>query len=78
MTTKKTGFPFLNILALIFITLKLTHVIAWSWWWVTAPIWGIPAIYFLIFIVGASAITYRHVAEIRLEKRLMELRNVRA
>ena len=25
---------------LIFLTLKLTHFIDWSWWWVTAPLWG--------------------------------------
>ena len=25
---------------IVFLTLKLTHVIDWSWWWVTAPIWG--------------------------------------
>jgi hypothetical protein len=29
---------------LIFLTLKLTGVIAWSWWWVTAPLWGLFAL----------------------------------
>ena len=24
----------------IFLILKLTMVIDWSWWWVTAPLWG--------------------------------------
>ena len=38
--TASTGFPFLAILALIFITLKLCNVITWSWWWVLAPLWG--------------------------------------
>ena len=23
----------------VFLTLRLCNVIAWSWWWVTAPIW---------------------------------------
>ena len=27
------------ILFLIFMTLKLTNHIDWSWWWVTAPLW---------------------------------------
>ena len=27
-------------LAILFIALKLCGVIEWSWWWVTAPIWG--------------------------------------
>ncbi len=35
----KASFPFLSILALIFITLKLCKVIAWSWWAVLSPIW---------------------------------------
>jgi hypothetical protein len=24
---------------IVFLILKLTHVITWSWWWVTAPLW---------------------------------------
>ena len=31
---------FLGALFLVFLTLKLTNVINWSWWWVTAPLWG--------------------------------------
>ena len=33
------GIGFLGLLAIVFITLKLTGYIAWSWWWVLAPIW---------------------------------------
>lgn len=29
---------FHKALTLIFITLKLTHFIYWSWWWVLSPI----------------------------------------
>jgi hypothetical protein len=29
---------FWGLLALIFITLKLTHTIAWSWFWVLCPL----------------------------------------
>lgn len=29
---------FLGLLTLIFITLKLTDHIDWSWWWVLAPL----------------------------------------
>lgn len=35
----KAGFPVLSVLGLIFITLKLTGFITWSWWWVLAPFW---------------------------------------
>ena len=27
------------LLFLVFLILKLTDVIGWSWWWVTAPLW---------------------------------------
>jgi hypothetical protein len=26
-------------LFIVFLILKLTHTIAWSWWWVTSPLW---------------------------------------
>ena len=29
-----------SVLFIVFLVLKLTHQIAWSWIWVTAPIWG--------------------------------------
>lgn len=29
-----------GLVFVVLLTLKLAHVIAWSWWWVTAPIWG--------------------------------------
>lgn len=37
------GIGFCGLLGLIFITLKLTNFIAWSWWWVLSPLW-IPAV----------------------------------
>lgn len=30
---------FASILFFIFLVLKLTGVISWSWWWVTSPLW---------------------------------------
>lgn len=30
---------FFGLLTLVFITLKLTGVITWSWWFVLAPLW---------------------------------------
>ena len=34
------GISFLGLLTIVFITLKLTNVITWSWWWVLLPLWG--------------------------------------
>lgn len=33
------GIGFCGLLAIVFIVLKLTEVIAWSWIWVLSPIW---------------------------------------
>lgn len=40
-TTIKTssGISFAGLLTIVFIVLKLTGVISWSWVWVLAPIW---------------------------------------
>ena len=48
------GIGFLGLLAIVFIVLKLTDYIDWSWWWVLAPIW-IPwalVLVFLFFVLG--------------------------
>lgn len=41
-------------LFLVFLVLKLTDQIAWSWWWVTAPLWGCFVVSF--FVVSAVAV----------------------
>ena len=33
------GLSFTGLLTVVFITLKLLGIIAWSWWWVLSPIW---------------------------------------
>ena len=35
-----SGIGFSGLLFIVLLVLKLTHVIDWSWWWVTAPLWG--------------------------------------
>jgi hypothetical protein len=41
MSDKTThyGISFTELLLAIFIVLKLTGVINWSWWWVLSPLW---------------------------------------
>lgn len=51
MSNSNQAFPFLSILALIFITLKLTGYITWSWWWVLAPLWGGAALLIAFFVL---------------------------
>jgi hypothetical protein len=44
-----------SVLGLIFVTLKLTGVIAWSWWWVLLPFYGGIAL-LLAILAAATAI----------------------
>lgn len=46
----KSGGVFLPLLAVLFIGLKLTGYIGWSWWWVLAPIWLPAAFVIVVFI----------------------------
>jgi hypothetical protein len=45
------GIGFFGFMFLIFMTLKLTGYIDWSWWWVTAPLWGGFAFVLLIVLL---------------------------
>jgi hypothetical protein len=47
------GVGFFGLMFLIFMTLKLTNYIDWSWWWVTAPLWGGFALIFLFVMIVA-------------------------
>lgn len=50
------GIGLAGILFIVFLVLKLTHVINWSWWWVTCPLWAPVALFFgvlaIIAVVG--------------------------
>ena len=43
------GIGFLGLLTILFIGLKLTGFIAWSWWWVLSPLWFAALFVFVIF-----------------------------
>lgn len=50
------GIGFAGLLTIVFITLKLTGVIAWSWWWVLSPLWiGFAIVLSLLILVGLVA-----------------------
>ena len=58
-TIIKGRLGFCSSLTLLFIGLKLTGNIAWSWWWVLSPLW-IPALVCVAFaglVVGVAALT---------------------
>lgn len=51
------GIGFLSLLFLVFLVLKLTNVISWSWWWVTAPIWGGVLLSVIIVVISVLMIS---------------------
>jgi len=46
----------IGILLILFIVLKLTHTINWSWWWVLSPLWIPVAIVVAIAVLTALGI----------------------
>lgn len=46
------GIGFCGLLTILFIGLKLTHYINWSWWWVLSPILIPTGIVLIILLVG--------------------------
>lgn len=51
-----SGLGFGAVLFIVFLILKLTNVIDWSWWWVTAPLWIPIGLAVMILIVIALVI----------------------
>ena len=50
------GVGVVGLLGVVFVVLKLTGVISWSWWYVTMPFWGGLALLAVILIVIGVAL----------------------
>ena len=53
MEYQNNGYGLFVIIFVIFLVLKLTNQIDWSWWWVTSPLW-IP----LVIVMSISVIVF--------------------
>lgn len=51
-SSSSSGIGVFGLLGVLFVGLKLTGYIDWSWWWVTLPFWGGLVLLFLIGIVA--------------------------
>jgi len=51
-TSSSGGIGFIGLLTILFIGLKLTGYIDWSWWLVLSPIWVGTLIALIILLVG--------------------------
>lgn len=71
--SSSSGIGFTGLLTIVFITLKLCKVIAWSWWWVLSPVWITVGIVLLILSIYGVLIWRRSVDE---KKRLAAGMNI--
>lgn len=54
VVVKYGGMGFIEGLLLVFIALKLTGHIAWSWWWVFSPLWIPIAVALCALVISAA------------------------
>lgn len=50
-SSSSSGIGLFGATFLVLLALKLTGHIDWSWWWITAPLWG--GIALVLLVVGA-------------------------
>jgi hypothetical protein len=55
--TRSGGISFGGLLTILFIGLKLTNYIDWSWWWVLSPLW-IGFVILLVVLLGMGIVYY--------------------
>ena len=47
-----SGIGFHEVLAVVFIVLKLLKIINWSWWWVLSPLWIWAIICIVVWVIA--------------------------
>jgi hypothetical protein len=53
------GIGFFGLLTVVFITLKLTNYIDWSWWWVLSPIWIPICLVIFVALIVSIVLEYK-------------------
>lgn len=46
-----------GVVFVVFLVLKLTHVIDWSWWLVTLPLWAGLAVFLVCMLLAAMGMS---------------------
>lgn len=59
-TSSSGGVGFLGLLTIVFIALKLTGYINWSWLWVLAPIWAPVSLAIILGLLGGACVLLAH------------------
>lgn len=50
-SSSSSGIGFAGLLTVLFVGLKLTGYIAWSWWWVLSPLWVGPLVIIAVVLL---------------------------
>ncbi len=58
-TSSGGGIGFAGLLTILFIGLKLTGHIDWSWWWVLSPIWISVVVFVSVVIIALIVLLVR-------------------
>ena len=58
-TTINRSINAFQLVTIAFIVLKLCKIIAWSWWWVLAPLWLPATLIIMYIIIGAVVKTIK-------------------
>jgi hypothetical protein len=54
--SSSSGIGVCGLLGILFVGLKLTGFIDWSWWWVTLPFWGGFAFLLSLLVLGGIGV----------------------
>ena len=57
--SKPAGVNIFGVVFICFLILKLTDLIDWSWWWVTAPMWAPVALFIASVLIMLPFTIYR-------------------
>jgi len=67
MDQTKSGLNLTVVLFIVFLILKLTGEIDWSWWWVTSPLWIPVAAVIGLFLLGTVLLLIVKIYEITIK-----------
>jgi membrane protein YdbS with pleckstrin-like domain len=57
--TSTTSWPIASILTIVFVVIKLTETIDWSWWFVLSPLWISAAFtVFILLVIFIALVMY--------------------
>jgi hypothetical protein len=55
------GLSLSAVVFIVLLTLKLSDVIDWSWWWITLPLWWMLPMIFLVIIFAFIIVLFEQI-----------------